>query len=95
MARVCGPIAAAKACGQRASTKLVVMPSRARLTASMVTLPPYRAPAATTWSPWPSNVIRAIASAAIPLADATPARPPSSAATRSSSAATVGLLSRE
>ncbi len=36
-----------------------------------------------------------MASAAMPLALATAARPPSSAATRSSSAATVGLLRRE
>ena len=71
------------------------MPNFVRLTASIVTVPPYSAPAAMTWSPACSIVISAIASAAMPLADATAARPPSSAATRSSSAATVGLLSRE
>ena len=37
----------------------------------------------------------AIASAAMPEAEATAARPLSSAATRSSRAATVGLLNRE
>ena len=94
-ARVSGRIAAAKASGFFASTKVVVMPNLARLTASIVTVPPYSAPAATTWSPACSKVISAIASAAMPLALATAARPPSSAATRSSSAATVGLLSRE
>ena len=36
-----------------------------------------------------------MASEAMPLAEAKPARPPSSAATRSSSAATVGLDKRE
>ena len=71
------------------------MPNLRRFTASIVTLPPYSAPAATTWSPACRIVISAIASAAMPLALATAARPPSSAATRSSSAATVGLLSRE
>ena len=58
-------------------------------------VPPYSAPAATTWSPACRMVISAIASAAMPDALATAARPPSSAATRSSSAATVGLLRRE
>ena len=47
-ARVLGCIAAAKAKGSLASTKVVSIPKRFRLTASMVTLPPYRAPAATT-----------------------------------------------
>ena len=93
-ARVLGRMAAAKASGFVASTKLVSMPNFFRLTASIVTLPPYSAPAATTWSPACSRVISAIASAAMPLALATAARPPSSAATRSSSAATVGLLRR-
>jgi len=94
-ARVFGRIAASKADASVASTKVVSMPNFFRLTASIVTLPPYSAPAATTWSPACSKVISAIASAAMPLALATAARPPSSAATRSSSAATVGLLSRE
>ncbi len=94
-ARVFGRIAAAKAAGAVLSTKLVSMPNFFRLTASMVMLPPYSAPAATTWSPACSMVISAIASAAMPDALATAARPPSSAATRSSSAATVGLLRRE
>jgi hypothetical protein len=94
-ARVSGRIAAAKASGEAPSTKVVRMPSFSRLTASMLTLPPYRAPAATTWSPCCRRVSRAIASAAIPLDEASPARPPSSAATRSSSAATVGFDSRE
>ena len=39
-----------------------------RFTASMVTVPPYSAPAATTWSPCCRIVISAIASAAMPLA---------------------------
>ena len=94
-ARVFGRIAAAKASGFVASTKVVSMPNFCRFTASIVTVPPYSAPAAITWSPLCSIVISAIASAAMPLAEATAARPPSSAATRSSSAATVGLLSRE
>ena len=94
-ARVFGRIAAAKAAGSVASTKVVSMPNFFRFTASIVTLPPYSAPAATTWSPAVSRVISAIASAAMPLALATAARPPSSAATRSSSAATVGFDSRE
>lgn len=94
-ARVLGRIAAAKASGSLASTKLVSMPNFFRFTASMVTVPPYSAPAATTWSPACRMVMSAMASAAMPEALATAARPPSSAATRSSSAATVGLLSRE
>ena len=71
------------------------MPNLARFTDSIDTEPPYSAPAATTWSPCCRIVISAIASAAMPEALASAARPPSSAATRSSSAATVGLLSRE
>ena len=94
-ARVLGRIAAATASASVASTKLVSMPNLRRFTASIVTVPPYSAPAATTWSPACSSVSSAIASAAMPLAAATAARPPSSAAMRSSSAATVGLLSRE
>ncbi len=94
-ARVFGRIAAAKASALRPSTNVVVMPNFCRFTASIVTLPPYSAPAATTWSPACSSVISAIASAAMPLLLATAARPYSSAATRSSSAATVGLLKRE
>jgi hypothetical protein len=50
-ARVLGRMAAAKASGWVASTKVVSMPNLARLTASIVTEPPYKAPAATTWSP--------------------------------------------
>ena len=94
-ARVLERTAAAQASGFEASTNVVSMPNLARFTDSIVTLPPYSAPAATTWSPACSSVISAIASAAMPLALATAARPPSSAATRSSSAATVGLLRRE
>ena len=94
-ARVFGRIAAAKASGLVASTKLVSMPNFARLTASIVTEPPYSEPAATMWSPCCRIVISAIVSAAMPLADATAARPPSSAAQRSSSAATVGFDKRE
>ena len=94
-ARVLGRTAAAQASGLVASTNVVSMPNLARFTDSIVTLPPYSAPAATTWSPACSSVINAIASAAMPLALATAARPPSRAATRSSSAATVGLLRRE
>jgi hypothetical protein len=94
-ARVFGFIAAAKASGEAVSTNVVVMPSFLRFTASMLTEPPYNAPAATMWSPCCSKVIKAIASDAMPLADASAARPPSSAATRSSSAATVGFDKRE
>ena len=94
-ARVLGRMAAAKASGWVASTKVVSMPNLARLTASMVTEPPYKAPAATTWSPACKMVMSAMVSAAMPEALATAARPPSSAATRSSSTATVGLLRRE
>jgi hypothetical protein len=94
-ARVLGRIAAANASGFVASTNVVSTPNFFRFTASIVTVPPYSAPAATMWSPLCSIVISAIASAAMPLADATAARPRSSAATRSSSAATVGLLRRE
>ena len=39
-ARVFGRIAAAKASGEPASTKVVAMPSFSRLTASMLTVPP-------------------------------------------------------
>ncbi len=94
-ARVFGRMAAAKASGFVASTKVVLMPNLARFTDSIDTEPPYSAPAATTWSPCCRMVISAIASAAMPDALASAARPPSSAATRSSSAATVGLLRRE
>ena len=94
-ARVFGRIAAAKACASVVSTKLVSMPNLRRFTASIVTEPPYSEPAATTWSPACRMVSRARASAAMPLAAAMPARPPSSVATRSSSAATVGFDSRE
>ena len=94
-ARVVGRMAAANASGFVASTNVVSMPNFFRFTASIVTVPPYSAPAATMWSPACRMVISASASAAMPLAAATPARPPSSAATRSSSAATVGLDRRE
>ena len=47
-ARVVGRMAAANASIEVASTNVVSMPSLARLTASMLTLPPYNAPAATT-----------------------------------------------
>ena len=73
-ARVFGRIAAANAAGSVASTKLVSMPNFFRFTASIVTVPPYSAPAATTWSPDCRIVISAIASAAMPLAQATAAR---------------------
>ncbi len=94
-ARVLGCMAAAKASGEVPLTKVVCMPMRGKLTASMVMLPPYRLLAATTWSPCCSKVVNSSDSAAMPLAVATAARPPSSAATRSSNAATVGLLRRE
>ena len=94
-ARVFGRMAAANACGSVASTKVVVIPNFSKLTASIVTEPPYSAPAATMWSPACAMVISAIASADMPDALATAARPPSRAAIRSSSTATVGLLRRE
>jgi hypothetical protein len=52
-ARVLGRMAAAKASacerpGLSTSTKVVSMPNFFKLTANMVTLPPYKAPAATT-----------------------------------------------
>ena len=94
-ARVLTCMAAATALRSLASTKVHSMPNLRRFTASKLTVPPYKADAATTWSPACSKVVKAMVSAAMPLAEASPARPPSKAATRSSRAATVGLDRRE
>ena len=47
------------------------------------------------WSPFCASVKSAVICAAIPVAAASAARPPSRAATRSSKAATVGFEMRE
>ena len=60
-----------------------------------MTVPPYSAGDATTWSPGSSSVKSAAACAASPLANATAPAPPSRLATRSSSTATVGFMIRE
>ena len=57
-------------------------------------MPPYSVLAATIWSPAFRRASRAVICAAMPLAQASAARAFSSAATRSSNTATVGLLIR-
>ena len=70
------------------------MPSREKPMPSWPTLPPYSVEAATMWSPAFRIASSAVICAAMPVAQASAARPPSSEATRSSSTATVGLLMR-
>ena len=70
------------------------MPSRPKPMPSCPTVPPYSVDAATMWSPVFRIARIAVICAAMPVAQASAARPPSSEATRSSSTATVGLLMR-
>ena len=70
------------------------MPRREKPMPSWPTLPPYSVEAATMWSPAFRMASSAVICAAMPVAQASAARPPSSDATRSSSTATVGLLMR-
>ncbi len=90
-----GLSACLKFSGSSGLTKVVSMPSFFRFTPSSVCVPPYSVEADTTWSPALHSVRMAVASAAWPVAQASAARPPSSAATRSSSTATVGFEMRE
>ena len=71
------------------------MPICSNVTASCAYEPPYSVFEATMCSPARASVRSATICAAIPVDAASAARPPSSAATRSSSAATVGLEIRE
>ena len=71
------------------------MPKRGNVYASRFCEPPYSARLATMWLPAPAMVHAARCIAACPLAVASPATPPSSAAMRSSSTATVGFEMRE
>ena len=71
------------------------MPKRASVYDSRLCEPPYSARLATMCPPAPISVTMARCSAAWPLAVAIAPTPRSSAATRSSSTATVGLLMRE
>ena len=92
---VLGRMAAAKASGSSGATKVVSMPSRARVTSSSVRVPPYRAADETMWSPAPATAHREQDRSAVrsPLAVATAPIPPSRLARRSSKQATVGLAS--
>ena len=92
--RVLGRSAARKPSRSRGLTKVVVMPKRGSVCASRLIVPPYRDAEATMWSPAPSSVAMATCIAAMPLAVQTAPTPPSSAARRSSSTATVGLEMR-
>ena len=71
------------------------MPKRGRVSVRRLVLPPYSDFDDTMWPPAPISVAIARCNAAWPLAVATAPTPPSSAATRSSSTATVGLEMRE
>ncbi len=70
------------------------MPKRGRVSAMRLTLPPYSEDEETMWPPCPISVTMPRCSAAWPEAVATAPTPPSSAAMRSSSTATVGLEMR-
>src|SRR3954470_22740548 len=93
-ARVLGRIARRKLSGSSGSTNVVSMPRREKPMPSWPTVPPYKVEAATMWSPALRIASSAVICAAMPVAQASAARPPSSDATRSSSTATVGLLMR-
>ena len=73
---------------------MVSTPNRRSDTSSWVTVPPYRPPAATMWSPAPVSAAKTANWADNPLAVATAPRPPSRLAMHSSKAATVGLAMR-
>ena len=74
---------------------MVSTPNRRRETSSWVIVPPYSLEDATMWSPAAARAAKVTNSAAMPDAVATAPIPPSSVATRSSNAATVGLPIRE
>ena len=91
---VFGWIAASMAARSSGATKVVVMPKRGRVFSRRLMLAPYMREEATIWSPDEQMVITAVVSAAMPDAVAVAATPPSSAATRCSSTATVGFEMR-
>lgn len=94
-ALVVGLMAAARASGSPAGTKVVSIPRRRKVTSRSVWVPPYKEAEATMWSPAPAKAVKHSVSAACPLAVATAPIPPSRLAIRSSKAATVGLEMRE
>ena len=87
-------IAAATCSGSAPGTNVVATPKRRSVTSSWVIVPPYSPAPATMCSPVPASAAKVRNSAAWPLAVATAPRPPSRLASRSSSAATVGLAMR-
>ena len=91
MILVFGWMADSMAATSSGATKLVVMPKRGRVFSRRLMFAPYMRDEATIWSPAEQMVITAVVSAAMPEAVAVAATPPSSAATRCSSTATVGF----
>ena len=77
------------------STQVVAMPSRARIWSKSGTTVPNTPRAAMMWSPDLSSPSAVVAMAAMPVAVATHACAPSSAASRAWNIDTVGLVKRE
>ena len=93
--RVDGRIARRHASVSAPSTNVVSTPNLARIVVKSCTVAPKMLDDETTWSPPFASPITAARIADMPEAVATHASAPSSAASRSWNAATVGLVKRE
>ena len=90
-----GVIAASTALRSASGAGSAVTPHRSCTLANSRKVPPYASCGTTKWLPGLAMVRSRVSSAASPLANAKPWRPPSRAAMHSSSAVRVGLAERE
>ena len=93
-ARVFAFTARAMSCGLVASTKVTSIPSRLKVWAKSVIVPPYRAAAETMCEPEWAKFSKATVIACCPLETARAPMPPSRAAIRCSKTLVVGFMSR-